>query len=178
MVDTIYEHTVKFKGRFDVAKLYSTIHKTLKKQKWKDTQFGDHGYEKYYYEKLTRDGKKFYNIVWEAQRTFFDGKPSIKHYLKLEISVSAYDIKTQVGSLKIKIKGEQEIGELEDIKPSGFWETFLATFPLIRIPLGKMKSAYLDTHFKRYKKESPKKLYKDCDSIRKEILKFLQGYVP
>ena len=170
--EQIYRTKIKFKGSFNLAKFYETLHNILSDRNWEGLPGKDY-YETYYYHRITPDGLNFVEIKWEAKKNFYSGEFTISWYLTINILVNAY--KDNKGEIEIEIKGEHEIEEIKEPEAKSFFEKFL-------ISISRFKTKWLKKTLEKTikagdkKGESAKNLYIECEEIKGEIIKFLKAY--
>lgn len=158
--EEVYKIKFKYKGIFDAKELYSNIYNWFLEGKWVDDQIETDKYEKYYYEKVTKEGLRFIEFQFIAKKTFHKEAPKIENVLKITVVISAYDSNKKVGSIDFDIRG---IIRYEKIKASS---------KLANI-FGKI---WEKSTLKTLEREAKKALYMSVFGLRDFIIKYLKGY--
>jgi len=173
MAEQIYKSKVKFKGKFDLKKLYEFLHDLLKNNDWEGIP-GEDYYEVYYYHRIAADGSYFIEIQWKATQNFYDEDTlKINWFLTLTIRVDGWNPQTQQGSLEIEIKTEHEIQEPGEPQITTTGEKILSS--VFKIKPSWLKKTWGKVRAGDPPKKSAKKLFIHSDELKKEIISFLKG---
>ena len=174
-METVYKTKIKHKGKFDLKSLYEFLHNLLKDNDWKGLS-GEDYYEVYYYHRVAPDNSVFVEILWKATQNFWEDELKIDWYLTLKMKVDDWNPQTQQGTVEIELEAEHDVQEPSEPSVQTPGEKMLSK--VFKINPKWLKKTWSKVRSKDPSKASGKKLYIHSDNLKKEIIKFLQGFYP